>query len=150
MSDMLSTLVGLSLPVLAQLAAAPTDRSAAIWWLVGLAAVATAFNQVSSAWGRLSGRFQERHGDGPEYQRREDCQFLHKDLAAVLDRTNREHSERTEQLRKEIKHDISQVYERIEDKTEGINNRLTNISISVGDMAGQLKRMLNGGASHHG
>ena len=145
MSDAVSSFIGLSLPVLAQLAPAGGDSNAAAWWLIGLAAVAVAFNAVSSAWIRITGRFQEKRGDGPEYQRREDCIELHKDLTTVLDRMNREHADRTEALRKEIKADISQVYERIEEKTDAQTSRLTAISQFMGDIAGQVKRIANGG-----
>lgn len=148
MSESLSGIIGLSLPFLAQLApapaGAPTEHSAAIWWLMGLAAVAVAFNAISSAWERLSGRFAERRGDGPEYQRREDCMAMHNGLTDVMQRINREHAERTEILRREIKSDMSSVYDRIESKTDGINNRLTGISQFMGEIAGQVKRIANG------
>lgn len=143
MSDAISSFVGLSLPVLAQLAA-PDQDSAAIWWLVGLAAVAVAFNQIASAWSRITGRFENKPS-GAHYQTEESCRSLHKDLDHTLQTMNREHSERTEKLREQILLDLAAVYQRIEDKTDGMNVRLTTIAQAIGDLGGQVKRIANGG-----
>jgi hypothetical protein len=57
-------------------------------------------------------------------------------------------NERTEALRREIKADISQVYERIEDKVTGLTSRMTDISVALGELRGEIKRLANGGKAH--
>jgi hypothetical protein len=138
----ISTLSALALPVVAQLNA-PEGGSAAVWWLVGLACVATASNQVFALWRTATGRFAEREG-GPRNPTAQECEGRHYALATVLERMDREHAIRTEELRKEIKTDIGAVYQRIEDKFTGLGERMVNMSTAMGEVRGEMKRLANG------
>jgi len=148
MSDLVSSAVGLALPVIAQVASVPDDRSAAIWWLIGLAAVAVAFNQISNAWLRITGRFQEKRGDTPDYQTRPRCEELHREITRTLIDMNAAHNTRTETLRREIKDDVGNIYDRIESKTQATTDRITELVRVIGDLSGQIKRLANGRSSH--
>jgi hypothetical protein len=133
MSDTLSAVVGLCIPVLAQLAPAGapgTEHSAAIWWLVGLAAVAVAFNQVASAWSRITGRFQERTG-GDRLVTEEMCRRQHDTSARAYKDQEATHSARTENLRVEIKSDF-----------KGVHNRIDDVMGAVRALEGTIKTML--------
>ncbi len=133
MSDTLSTLVGLSLPVLAQLAPAPDDRSAAIWWLVGLAAVAVAFNQIATAWGRLTDRFSSRP-TGAGLVTDDRCRFEHEKVGKAMERIDANHVARSEDLRQEIKSDI-----------KGVHARIDDVLRAVSDIGGQIKHLARPG-----
>ena len=146
MSDSFSASVSLLPLVIAQVPGA--ERSEILTVLLGGAALAVIANQFVSLWRNATGRFKERDLPGPRVQTIEDCQELHTRLDATVRLMSEQHNNRTEQLRREIKADVAQVYERIEDKTDGINNRLTSLFQAVGDIAGQVKRIANGKAPH--
>ena len=114
MNDLLSSCVGLSLPLLtAQMPS--TEQSAAIWWLFGLAAVAIMFNQISSAWARLSGKFAERPSIEPRAVTELACKDRHAGLDARLVKMEERLQSSTEALRLEVKGDIKGVHSRVDD-----------------------------------
>jgi hypothetical protein len=126
MNDTLSNLLGLSLPIIAQLS---PDRGDAISWLVGLAAVAVAFNAITTAWGRLTGRFTE-NPLGPRAVTEEQCHQQHVEAKRESERNEKEQAERTEALRLEIKSDV-----------RGIHSRVDDILRAVAEVQGAMRRM---------
>lgn len=121
MTDFASAAIGISLPVLAQIASGFDNRSAAVWWLVGLAAVAFAFNQIVVAWRSMTQRFAERDGSGPRYQTAARCDELHRKIEAGMATVDERHSHRTDALRREIKADVEGVHSRINDVLRAVS-----------------------------
>lgn len=80
-------------------------------------------------------------------QTREQCDRLHDALNDTLHDMDAGHAARTEALRLEIKADISGIYNRVAEETRGMRSELGLISIGMGEIRGQMKRLLNGKGS---
>jgi hypothetical protein len=147
MSDTLFSIVGLGLPLIAQITSiTDADRnSATIWWIFGLAGAAVAFNQIAAAWTRLTGRSDRRSLEQPveireakepaprnhehnQYQEWRACQNLHRDLNATLERMDTVQSAQTDTLRREIKDDF-----------KGVHSRVDAVLGELRDLGGQFK-----------
>jgi hypothetical protein len=118
MNEHISNLAAISTLGLAQVA--DPAGSSVLLWIAGAAGAAVIFNQLFSAWARLTGRFKEKEHPDPRDK------FLTDALTALEDR----HSQRTENLRLEMKKDISGLHEKINRTTE-----------AVGELRGELKRI---------
>ena len=133
MSDIFSSLTALSLPILAQLAGGQGQgqaNSPAVWWLIGLAAVAVGFNQIASAWGRLTGRWQERP-TGERLVTEEACRRRHENHENHDESVKGAQAARIETLRLEVKEDV-----------KGIHNRIDDIMGAVRDLRGRVETMM--------
>ena len=105
------------------------EADPALVWFFGLASAAVIFNQVSSAWGRLTGRFKEREGSGPEYIKRDDCEKHHTEMHNQFTTACKDISSRLDGMRKEFKEDI-----------EGMHSKTNRIAESVGELRGMLRK----------
>lgn len=85
MSDAMQSAFALTVPFLAQLTL-DSDQAAAVNWLLGLACVAVAGNQIMQFWRHATGRFQPRQHDGPAYQTVMECKTAHKDMDAEIEK----------------------------------------------------------------
>lgn len=122
MNDLLTPVSGLLPLVMAQIASpGPDDRSLAVWWLLGLAAAAVIFNQLSDAWRKLTGRFKEREQPGPHYVLHSTCIDSHNKLEATLREIDEGHEERTEALRRELKADTGGVHKRVDEVLKAVS-----------------------------
>lgn len=129
MSDTISTLAALAPAAVAQVAI-PTETSALVWWLVGLAAAAALFNQIVAAWRNLTGRFSDRPADGPEYVTRPACHQAMKEVADRLDRIDQCRLNDMADLRNLIRSEVG-----------GTHKRVDAILSAVSEVRGELKRV---------
>ena len=144
MTDLLNTSTALLPLFIAQIPAA--QKSDILTVLLGGAALAVIANQVFTLWKTATGKFQERN-NGQALVTAADCREEHNNLSQTLQTIDRAHATRTEELRKELKYDVAQIYTRIEAKADGTNNRIAELLRAVGDLGGQIKQLANGG--HH-
>ncbi len=135
MNSLLSSVSGLLPLAIASIASsesADAQTSTGVWWILGAAGAAVIFNQLVTAWNNLTGRFKEREGTGPQYQRVEVCEAMHKTITDAIEEverrqthrmeeTEQRHSVRTEGLRREIKGDVSGVHKRIDEVLKGVS-----------------------------
>jgi len=124
--------------VLAQLGGEGTNTL--LWWILGLAGAAVLLNQLALAYRNLTGRFEEKNGSSG-YRRRSDCMEIHRDEKRAFNDFARKSEEGDQQLRLEIKGDISGVHRRIDGLQQQITNHTNSIVGAVGDLAGQIKQM---------
>lgn len=133
MSDLVSAAGGLSLPVIAQVAAQADGASSgnpAIWWLVGAAAAAVIFNQLATAWDRLTTRFsRQQTPDGQQFQTAAGCKAVHSAFDSKVDSFCREIRDSIAALGREAEERSSKLHARI----DPISQRVTAVDARVDD-----------------
>lgn len=132
MSDLVSAAGGLSLPIIAQVAAqaevSTADRNPAIWWMVGAAAAAVVFNQLSQSWDRLTGRFSRQNND-PQMQTAEGCKVIHQHLDEKMEAFCDRVTGAVEKLGRDAEERSSKLHSRI----DPISQRVTAVDARVDD-----------------
>ena len=132
------------LPIVLGISLGSESATPILWWILGLAGCAVAFNQVSQAWRRVTGGFETRAA-GTEHRKRADCIEIHKTVTSSLKDIARDSAESDDRLRREIKTDIDGVHRRIDDVQKAVSKQGQDVMRAIGEVSGQIKRM-NGGA----
>ena len=121
-----ATLVPIAVGAL--LPAEGTQEFNALVWILGLAAAAVMFNQISDAWQRMTGKFR-RQGDGAAEQRELEKvrQEFERKLEVRDDVLARKHSA----LRHKVESLATAWREDLLKQTEGLNARLTSVQTHI-------------------
>ncbi len=90
-----------------------TDTSSALAWIAGLAAAAVIFNQVSSAWSRLTGRFT-RDPASTQYQTTGRCEKMHERVEEAIDAMGDRISEQLKEMARDHEDRASKLHARID------------------------------------
>lgn len=137
MSDALASAAALAIPVtaqfVAQVAPLPDGQSAAVWWLVGLAAAAAGANQVVSFWRNISRDSAHRSVAMESVpQSKEACEKLHDLLNDELRR-----------IREAIVNGQTLHTREAEQRSSGLHKRIDPIAADVARVEGRLNDHLS-------
>jgi hypothetical protein len=127
MNDYLSLAASLAVPVIAQVSA-PDQQSAAVWWIVGLAAAAAGANQVVLLYRNLSPDRDRRHVSvEQEPQTKAACEKQH---TAITEELRRIHDAFTQ--------GISLHTREAEQRASGLHKRIDPIAADVARVNGRV------------
>jgi hypothetical protein len=139
MNDYVSTAASLAVPVIAQISAVD-QQSAAIWWIVGLAAAAAGANQIVLLWRNLSPSRDRRHVSlEQEPQSKAACEKLHTAITEELRRLHEAFTQGFERYAREA-----------EQRASGLHKRVDPIAADVARVNGRLDDHLQDHRSKRG
>lgn len=134
MQGIISGVIALS-PIAFAAAAPDSDPSttSALTWIAGAAAAAVIFNQVSEAWGRMTGKFSQDESPVGGYRGRHDCIEIHKALNTNREKCREKLEASDHDLRLEIKDDIEGMHRRLDAVLIAVTTLTETVIKKVGD-----------------